>query len=248
MKMFALVFAIAACGSGKTRAPPVTQGPAQTVAMTDRTDHDRKLDAGRKPVEMLAFFALRAGMHVADLGAGSGYTTELIARSVGPGGMVIAQDTPNWGVADLEKVWQERLARPGLAQTKHLMRQWDDPLPADAEGLDAVTFVCAYHDVIAEKSDPNKLDRAVYAALKSGGTFTIIDNSAKDGSGVADCERLHRIDEKVVRDDVERAGFKLVEQSDFLRNPKDTRDWNADPDADPRSHTQDRFVLRFVKP
>ena len=88
----------------------------------------------------------------------------------------------------------------------------------------------------------------MFAALKSGGTFTIIDNSAKDGSGVADCEKLHRIDEKVVRDDVLRAGFKLVGEADFLRNTGDARDWNADPGADPRTHTQDRFVLKFVKP
>jgi predicted methyltransferase len=246
MKLLALVVLAAACGHSKTESPK--EGPAQIVANPDRTDHDHKLDAGRKPVEMLAFFALSPGMHVADLGAGGGYTTELIARSVGPSGVVFAQDTPNWGEAELGKVWTARLARPGLANTKHFMRQWDDPLPPEAKSLDEVTFVCAYHDVVAEKSDPNKLNQAVFAALKSGGTYTVIDNSAKDGSGVADCDKLHRIDEKVVRDDVLRAGFKLAGQSDFLRNPGDARDWNADPDADKRTHTQDRFVLKFVKP
>ena len=246
MKPLALVGLLVACGHAKTESPTPTA--AQIVANPDRTEHDRKLDAGRKPIETLTFFALSPGMHVADLGAGGGYTTELIARAVGPSGVIVAQDTPNWGVAELEKIWKARLARPGLSNTTHVMRQWDDPLPPEANALDEVTFVCAYHDVVAEKSDPNKLDRAVFAALKSGGTFTIIDNSAKDGSGVADCEKLHRIDEKVVRDDVLRAGFKLAGEADFLRNTGDTRDWNADPGADPRTHTQDRFVVKFVKP
>lgn len=247
MKILALAVLAAACGHSKTESSPA-QTPAQIVANADRTKHDLELDAGRKPVDTLTFFALAPGMHVADLGAGGGYTTELIARSVGPTGAVFAQDTPNWGAAELGKIWKQRLTRPGLANTQHVMRQWDDPLPSEAKSLDAVTFVCAYHDVVAEKSDPNKLNQAVFAALKSGGTYTVIDNSAKAGSGVADCEKLHRIDEKVVRDDVLKAGFKLAAQAEFLRNTSDARDWNADPGADPRSHTQDRFVLKFVKP
>ncbi|MEO8844282.1 MAG: SAM-dependent methyltransferase [Kofleriaceae bacterium] len=246
MKLLALVVLAAACGHSKAESPVPT--PAQIVANPDRTKHDLELDAGRKPVDMLTFFALTPGMHVADLGAGGGYTTELVARSVGPSGVVFAQDTPNWGAAELDKIWKQRLTRPGMANTHHAMRQWDDPLPPEAKSLDAVTFVCAYHDVVAENSDPKKLNQAVFAALKSGGTYTVIDNSAKDGSGVADCDKLHRIDEKVVRDDVLAAGFKLARQAEFLRNSGDARDWNADPGADPRTHTQDRFVLEFVKP
>ncbi len=245
MKMLALVVMLAACSKAKTEPAPT---PAQIVALADRTEHDRALDAGRKPVDTLAFFGLAPGMRVADLGAGGGYTTELIARAVGPTGVVFAQDTPNWGAPELEKLWLTRLARPGMSNTTHAMRQWDVPLVPEATNLDAVTFVCAYHDVVAEKSDPNKLNQAVFAALKSGGSYLVIDNSAKDGSGVADCEKLHRIDEKVVREDILRAGFKLATQADFLRNPADARDWNADPGADPRTHTQDRFVLKFVKP
>ena len=65
----------------------------------------------------------------------------------------------------------------------------------------------------------------------------------------AACEPLHRIDEAVVKEQVERAGFKLADESAFLRNPSDPRDWNADPSAkDPRVHTQDLFALKFVKP
>jgi predicted methyltransferase len=229
-------------------APIDATRAAALVAAPDRTDHDRERDKQRKPVDLLVFLGIAPGMHVADLGAGAGYTTELLARAVGPSGSVVAQDTPHWEDGGLQKLWDTRLARPALANTKHFMRGWNDPLPPDVKDLDLVTFVAAYHDVIAEKDDETKLAAAVFAALKHGGVFVVIDNSAAPNSGKTACQPLHRIDEAVVRDEVPRAGFKLVGESDFLRNPVDTRDWNADPGADPRTHTQDLFVLKFVKP
>lgn len=235
-----------ACKSKSSTSSAVD--PAKIVSAVDRTAKDHELDAGRKPIETLKFFDLAPGMHVADLGAGTGYTTELVARAVGPTGKVFAQDSPDWDGPWLKKAWTERMARPMLANTTHVMRQWDSPLPPEATNLDEVTFVCAYHDILAEKIDQHKFDAAVFAALKPGGTFVIIDNTAKDGTGAADAEKLHRIDEKLVRADLEQAGFKLVAESDFLRNPADGRDWNADPGADPRTHTQDRFALKYRKP
>jgi predicted methyltransferase len=242
-----LSLGVVAC---KSKASPTSSAgeAAKIVGAVDRTPKDHELDVGRKPIETLKFFDLKPGMHVADLGAGAGYTTELVARSVGPTGKVFAQDSPDWDGAWLKKAWGERLPKPVMANTTHFMRQWDAPLPPEATNLDEVTFVCAYHDVLAEKIDQHKLDAAVFAALKPGGTFVIIDNSAKDGTGAADAEKLHRIDEKLVRADLEQAGFKLVAEADFLRNPADGRDWNADPGADPRTHTQDRFVLKYKKP
>jgi len=93
------------------------------------------------------------------------------------------------------------------------------------------------------------MNRAVFAALKPGGTYTIVDHSSWPGRGTDEAETLHRIDEKVVRSEVERAGFELADQAFFLRNADDTRDWNASPRAaGDRRGTSDRFVLKFVKP
>src|SRR5437762_2539831 len=77
-------------------AVPRTANPQEIVAAPDRTERDRAMDEHRKPVEMLTFFELGPGMRVAELGAGGGYTTELLARAVGPTSVVFAQDTPNW--------------------------------------------------------------------------------------------------------------------------------------------------------
>jgi predicted methyltransferase len=246
-----LCLAVLAGCAGSTPSPgtpPPSPALAQEiVAAPDRTERDRGMDVHRKPVPMLTFFQVAPGMRVAELGAGGGYSTELFARAVGPSGTVYAQDTPNWDGPALQKVWEMRLARPSLKNTKHFLRQWDDPLPPDAKELDAVYSVAVYHDAIAEKSDTNKMNQAVFAALKRGGVYAIIDNSAKAGTGTAEAERLHRIDEQTVRDEVARVGFKLAGEDRFLRNPDDPRDWNADSGVN-KTHTQDRFALKFVKP
>src|SRR5205085_4555674 len=103
----------------------------QVTAAADRTERHRAMDAHRKPVPMLTFFGVAPGMRVGELGAGGGYSTELFARSVGPQGVVFAQDTSNWEGPGLTKAWEGRLAKPAMKNTTHFMRQWDEPFPAD---------------------------------------------------------------------------------------------------------------------
>lgn len=99
------------------------------------------------------------------------------------------------------------------------------------------------------KAERPKMNKAVFAALKKGGVYAIVDSSAAAGSGTRDTDTLHRIDEDVVKKEVIAAGFKLDGESDVLRNPTDSRDWNSSPRAaGDRRGTSDRFVLRFVKP
>ena len=73
------------------------------------------MDSHRKPVPMLTFFGVAPGMRVAELGAGGGYSTELFARSVGPSGVVYAQDTPNW---DQGSSWWRRTASCATPTTR----------------------------------------------------------------------------------------------------------------------------------
>jgi predicted methyltransferase len=84
----------------------------------------------------------------------------------------------------------------------------------------------------------------VFKALKPGGVYGVIDNSAAPGSGARDANTLHRIDEVFETNEIKQAGFRLAAVSPVLRNPKDDRTWFV------MKHRgeQDRFVLKFVKP
>jgi predicted methyltransferase len=219
------------------------------VEAADRSPDDRALDTGRHPDRLLAFFGIAPGMRVAELGAGGGYTTELLARTVGPSGKVYAQNSRFILERFAEKPWSERLAKPVMSNVVRSDREFDDPLPPDAKDLDAVLIVLFYHDAVWLKVDRDAMNRAIFTALKPGGVYGIVDHSGRSGSGVNDAETLHRIEESFVRDEVERAGFGLDAEAGFLRNPSDARDWNASPrSAGERRGTSDRFVFRFKKP
>jgi predicted methyltransferase len=228
-------------------APPADSQAIASAA--DRDEADKKLDGGRHPAEFLSFLALTPGMRVAELGAGTGYTTELLARAVAPKGKVWAQNNAGF-LKFVGKPWAERLGKPVLKKVVvRVDREFDAPLPPDAKNLDAVVSVLIYHDTTWLGVDRAKMNKAVLAALKPGGEYVIVDHSAAEGHGANDAKTLHRIEESTVVQEVERAGFHRAGNADFLRNPGDTRDWNDAPNvaADKRG-TSDRFVLKFIKP
>jgi predicted methyltransferase len=240
-------------------APPLPDLPHEKIVVTpalkaiidakDRTDDDKKLDAGRHPAEMLAFLGIKPGMKVADLVAGGGYTTELLARAVGAKGKVYSEN-PKFIVEKFaDKAWTERLKRDADKNVTRLDRELEDPFPADVKDLDVVVMNLFYHDTFWMKTDRAKMNAAIFASLKKGGIFVVIDHSGRPGTGSTEVETLHRIDERVVREEVVVAGFKIAGDGDFLRNANDTRDWNDSPRAaGERRGTSDRFALKFQKP
>lgn len=226
--------------------PPALQA---IVDAADRSEDDRKLDKNRHPGETLAFFGVAPGQKVAELMAGGGYTAELLARAVGPSGAVYGQNTKTILERFAEKPWSARLGKPVMKSVVRVDRDLEDPLPPEAKNLDGIFMVLFYHDAIWLKVDRDKMNRAIFQALKPGGFFAVIDHSGRPGTGSTETQTLHRIEEKVLREEIERAGFKLAAEASFLRNPSDTRDWNDSPrEAGDRRGTSDRFVLKFVKP
>jgi predicted methyltransferase len=233
----------APAGNGAIEVPASLRA---VVDATDRAEADRKLDEGRHPGELLAFAGVAPGMRVAELGAGTGYTSELLARAVGPTGTLYAQNPKFFLERYAAKPWAERLAKPVM---KNVVRIDGDSFPPDAKDLDAVFIVLVYHDLVWLGADRDKVNRRVFDMLKPGGEYVVVDHSAADGSGLRDVKTLHRIDRRAVVEEVTRAGFKLAAEGTFLRNPSDTRDWNDAPmAAADRRGKSDRFVLKFVRP
>jgi predicted methyltransferase len=95
--------------------------------------------------------------------------------------------------------------------------------------LDLVTFLFIYHETTYMPVDRAKMNKKLFAALKPGGFLVIADHSASAGAGTAVGRSLHRIEESVVRSEVEAAGFKLVGEGDFWRHPEDTHDFITQP-------------------
>src|SRR3954467_404770 len=239
MKRLALLLA---CAAACKSAPPAAPAPAAAaaakpdaratadavVAATDRAEADRKLDLGRKPAEMLEFLGVKQGMKVEDLGAGGGYTTELLARAVGPDGVVYMQNDPRW-MSFLKDRIAERLTHPAMKNAVRVDVPFDDPAPPGVKDLDLAVLNVIYHDIANMPVDRVRMNQVIFNALKPGGVYVVIDSSAKNGSGLSATQSLHRIDEKVVKEEVTKAGFKLGGEGNFLRNPEDTRDWNSSP-------------------
>ena len=239
MFLAACAIGLAACATHE-RADSGTAADRYRALLADpvRTERDHRMDAGRHPVELLAFARVRPGMRVLDIAAGAGYTSQLLALAVAPGGKVWSQASKRGAALN------ERLAAHPEPGFEVVERAFDDPVPPDAPPLDLVTLVLNYHDISYLPVDRDAMNRKIFAALRPGGAYVVIDHAAVKGSGISAGKTLHRIDEAFVRAEIERAGFVLDGEADFLRNRADNRQGSSNTATPP----SDKFALRFVKP
>jgi predicted methyltransferase len=252
---------------------------ARIVAGPDRSEADRTNDLRRKPEQMLGFIGIRPGIVALDLSAAGGYTTELLARAIGPSGAVYGQSRPHGQtaapppapegnsnpsatpsaapatpaparrpspVALAERDGKLRSAGVPASPIVAVSRPFEDPVPPElaAERIDLVTLMFNYHDLGHLGVDRAAMNQAVFRALKPGGLYVIADHSGRPGTDISESGTLHRIEEAFLRQEVEAAGFRLLELGNFLRNPNDPRDKNTPDPPQPK----DEFVLKFAKP
>ena len=159
--------------------PAIAQDYGAIVAAPDRSDADHNTDKRRDPLKLLNFVGVKEGMKVLDMEAGAGYTTELLARAVGPTGVVYAQDSADVIERQVKDKFDLRAQKPAMKGVIHVIRNYDDPLPPDVRNLDLITFFFAYHDMTYMQVDRAEMNRKLFAALKPGGYLLIADHSAK---------------------------------------------------------------------
>ena len=252
---------------------------AEILASPDRSAADRTNDLRRKPEKLLPFIGPRPAIVAFDLSAAGGYTTELLARAIGPTGKVFGQSRPiDPNRAPTPPAVREGNSHPNLAapaaappsaprpspvaladRSAKLLaagvpaapivavsRPFEDPFPPELAtgGVDLATLIFNYHDLGFMGVDRTAMNAAVFRALKPGGTYVIADHAGRPGTGISEAGTLHRIEEAFLRQEVEAAGFKLVEEGTFLRNLNDPKDKNTPDPPQPK----DEFVLKFVKP
>jgi predicted methyltransferase len=240
----AIVFALAInCLCAPPASSQAAPDYAALMAAPDRSDADRQADKRRDPVPFLAFAGLQPGMKVLDMGAGAGYSTELVARVIGPTGTVYGQNPPD-NFERARDAFTTRAATPAMKNSVAVVRPYDDPLPEDVHDLDMITYLFFYHDTTYLNVDRAQMNRKLFAALKPGGVLIIADHFAKAGADASVGKTLHRIDESMLRREVEAAGFKLIAEGSFWRNPEDARDFSTLQPTGP----VDNFVLKFERP
>jgi predicted methyltransferase len=225
-------------------APSIPAYISAAVADSARPAEDRQRDTDRKPAETLAFAGVKPGETVVELAPGRGYYTRLLSAVVGPQGKVYAVTSPPKPDKPPPPV-QAIAADPHYSNLTVIMQPVADvKLP---QGVDVVWTSLNYHDFHnIPDVDVATINRDVFAALKSGGTYFVLDHAAEAGSGTRDTNTLHRIDEETVKKEVAAAGFKLAGESNILRNKSDPHTAKVfDPEI--RGHT-DQFVLIFKKP
>jgi predicted methyltransferase len=233
---------------------PVTAAAAQqsrssviaaAVADANRPADHRQADALRKPADTLAFSGVRPGMVVGEFYPGGGYFTRMLSDVVGPAGHVYGIENDRWkGAVDADKALVAEGKWKNVSIDVQPFGTVNFPKP-----LDIAWVTQNYHDLkIAQygKVDTLAFDRAVYAALKPGGIFFILDHEGPATLTDAEIEKMHRISRKVVIKEVTAAGFKLVDEGNFLRRPGDDHTKSIFDKAI-QGHT-DQYALKFVKP
>lgn len=234
---------------------PLAAQPADVAATVSnvaaRTPDNVKLDASRKPAEILAFFGLQKGMNVIDMFGANRYWAEIIAPAVGPTGSVVVWNPTQFTNDKRKTEFAEFAAKqPNVALISSRM---ETPL-LGTNRYDFLIMNLDYHDVYWQNAErgivrmePDVWLKALYAAMKPGAVVGVIDHVASPGGDTrAVVEKLHRIDPAVLKADFQRAGFVLEAESDLLRNPADDHSLLVF-DEKIRGKT-DRAVFRFRKP
>jgi predicted methyltransferase len=245
-----LLFAGSTLLLNATVAHAASAAIAAAIADPARPATDTSRDANRKPAETLAFAGVKPGDKVGDYAAGAGYFTRLFASIVGPSGHVYASvpsalfQYPNIvkGIAEIQSY---AVGHPNISV--------NFAAAIDAarypEKLDSFWISQNYHDLkdpFMGPVDMTAFNRAVYAALKTGGIYIVLDHVAASGSPDNVTDTLHRIEPSVVRREVEAAGFKFIGESKALANPDDPH--TAGPFNASIQGKTDQFILKFRKP
>ena len=220
------------------------------VADKSRPATDTALDANRKPAESMAFAGVASGNTVIELIPGGGYYTRLLSKAVGPLGQLFSvvpaprPDAPP-DAPDRSVPIRAIAAESGYANVGVMVQPIRMPeLPT---GADLVWTSNNYHDVHNVPGiDMSVFNGCIYAALKPGGIYFVIDHAAAADAPADVTSTLHRIRAETVIQEVTAAGFVLEAQGTALHNASDT---HLLPVFDPAIKGKtDQFMLKFRKP
>ena len=239
----AAAFAVLAHAAGAGQAISSPSPVAVAVADQSRPKDDRAADAVRDPVETLNLAGVKPGMKVGEFFPGGGYYSRLLLDVAGPKGKVYGLENAGWKGA-VKDDQTTAAAHANFVLDAEPFGQFSVP-----EKLDLIWITQNYHDLHIAKYgvvDMADFNRRVFAALKPGGIYFVLDHQANPGTTDTQISDLHRIEKATVIREVTAAGFKLAAEGKFLAHPDDDHTKTVfDPAI--RGHT-DQYALKFVKP
>lgn len=238
------------------------------LASPHRVPKHTERDAARHPLETLVFFGVTPSSTVVELGAGGGWYTELLAPLVAnQGKLIVAGADANGPATEMSKVYGTRLDL-FLAKSPELFGKVErvtisspDAIQLGAAGSADLVIAMREMHGWQRRGQTSQYLAAAHAVLKDGGTFGVVAHRAAEGAKVEDVVEKGYLPEAWVIEQVEAAGFKLVEKSEINANAKDTKDyekgvWTLAPnfregDKDRAKYEaigeSDRMTLKFQK-
>ena len=178
--------------------------PPENLGLLESPDRD----TWQKPDQIMDALGIADGSTVADIGAGAGWFTIILARRVGPNGTVYAEDVQR----QMLEAIRRRVSREGLLNVQGLLGTSTDPrLPERA--LDAILVVDMYSEV--DVDDRVTFLRNLARALKPNGRIGIVNyKPGQGGPGPSPTEGV-RVESAAVEADAQAAGLRVLSRENL---------------------------------
>ena len=212
-----------------------------------RGESDTERDRNRQPNRTLEFFGLRDNMKVVELLPGGGWYTKLLAP-------VLAENGEYYAAYGTDRVAERLMDKPGfekvqlLAEDANLYRPEGsrfyvlENAELDVSDVDIVFTFRNYHNFSAQGRAA--MNDAVFAALKPGGIYAVVDHTRRHMEGDNN-ENRRRVDPVMAITEIQAAGFELLDYSDMHYRADDELRYEVGR-ASVTGNT-DRFTLKFRK-
>jgi len=218
------------------------------LADESRPAEDRMRDRNRRPLETLNFFGLKDDMRVLELIPGAGWYTRVLAP-------VLADNGKLYAALGTGRVSDNIVTLPGFEQVEVLETSADLRRPEGSRHyvVDDFEFGVSDLDMVVTFRNLHNFDvgareimnRQVFAALKSGGFYGVIDHTARHMEP-ANYENRRRIDPVMVIKELLDLGFEFEGYTDLHYRADDELEYEVGRRS--VSGNTDRFTLLFRKP
>ncbi len=258
---YVLVAALACVASTANAA---ATGPLEAaIAATTRTPANVARDVYRHPAETLAFFGVEPSHTVVEVWPGGGWYTEILVPYIASGGGTYYAAATKRGMGSLDKFSAQH---PGIYDAAKIVAfpVFDPSVPGVPDGVadTVLTFRNVHNWLMGKEPFGEEAFRQMFAMLKPGGTLGVVEHRLPEERPDAEQLTSGYVKKSTVIALAQKAGFKLVGESDANANPRDTHDhpagvWTLPPvlklgEADKAKYLaigeSDRMTVKFVKP